>query len=103
VLKSFLSSLHEMSAWQIEFLVGSNFNVLQSRSTNEKNKIVDAFRKGEVANAFFCVNGYIIFGFLLFCKYTCVFTNSPSFSHASFEITVAPFRFPYILENAYSN
>ncbi|XP_078159590.1 endoribonuclease Dicer homolog 2a-like isoform X3 [Carex rostrata] len=48
VLKSFLSSLHQMSGWGIEFLVGCNFNFLGSRSINEKNKIVDAFRGGEV-------------------------------------------------------
>lgn len=50
VLKYLLSSLHQMAGWGIEYLVGSNFNILQSRSINEKNKIVDAFRRGEVTN-----------------------------------------------------
>lgn len=61
VLKSFLSSLHQMSGWGIEFLVGRNFNFLGSRSINEKNKIVDAFRGGEVTSTFFCINFYIFF------------------------------------------
>ncbi|KAJ4752041.1 Protein Dicer [Rhynchospora pubera] len=48
VLQSLLSSLHQMSGWEIAFLVGCNSNVLQSQRVNENNKIVDAFRRGKV-------------------------------------------------------
>ncbi|KAJ3701550.1 hypothetical protein LUZ61_005255 [Rhynchospora tenuis] len=48
VLQSLLSSLHQMSGWEIAFLVGCNSNVLQSQRANENNKIVDAFRRGKV-------------------------------------------------------